>query len=101
MNSVTKIRKVIADNGALPLLRDLLTTQNYEQQAKINIFTIIRQLIQRSKDYIQAVIEAGIISPLVQLLQNAEFELQSAAALAILTVTDGTNEQIKFLVHEG
>ncbi|CAA2969316.1 late blight resistance homolog R1A-3 isoform X1 [Olea europaea subsp. europaea] len=93
--------QVITDNGALPFLCDLLTTPNSEQHVKKGTCSMIGKLIQRSKDHIQAVIEAGIISPLVQLLQNAEFELQRVAALAILSAIEGTNEQIKFLVHEG
>ncbi|CAI9778386.1 unnamed protein product [Fraxinus pennsylvanica] len=50
----------------------------------------------------QAVIEVGIVSLLVQLLQNDVFDIQEAAAAAIYNATTvGTNEQIKFLVDEG
>lgn len=45
----------------------------------------------------QAVIEAGIISPLVALLQSAEFEIKKEAAWAISNATSGgTNDQIKY-----
>ncbi|CAA3007593.1 importin subunit alpha [Olea europaea subsp. europaea] len=41
-------------------------------------------------------------TPLVQLLQNAEFEIKKEAAWAISNATSGgTHEQIKFLVQEG
>lgn len=44
----------------------------------------------------QSVIEAGIISPLVNLLQTAEFEIKKEAAWAISNATSGgTNDQIK------
>ncbi len=45
----------------------------------------------------QTVIEAAIIPPLVQLLQNAEFEIKKEAAWAISNATSGgTHEQIKY-----
>jgi hypothetical protein len=44
----------------------------------------------------QAVLEAGIIGPLVQLLQNAEFEIKKEAAWAISNASSGgSHEQIK------
>lgn len=47
---------------------------------------------------VQAVLEAGIIGPLVQLLQNAEFEIKKEAAWAISNATSGgSHEQIKYL----
>lgn len=45
---------------------------------------------------LQCVIEAGVFGPLVNLLQNAEFEIKKEAAWAISNATSGgTNEQIK------
>lgn len=44
----------------------------------------------------QAVIQAGIIPPLIQLLQNAEFDIQKEAAWAISNATSGgSHEQIQ------
>ena len=46
--------------------------------------------------------DAGIIPPLVELLQNAEFDIKKEAAWAISNATSGgTPEQIKFLVDAG
>lgn len=46
----------------------------------------------------QAVIEAGLIGPLVNLLQNAEFDIKKEAAWAISNATSGgTHEQIKYV----
>jgi importin subunit alpha-1 len=46
---------------------------------------------------LQAVIEAGIIPPLVQLLQNDEFEIKKEAAWAISNATSGgIHDQIKY-----
>ncbi|RHN65036.1 hypothetical protein MtrunA17_Chr4g0075601 [Medicago truncatula] len=43
----------------------------------------------------QAVIEAGLIAPLVNLLQNAELAIKKEAACALRNATsDGTHEQI-------
>lgn len=45
---------------------------------------------------VQAVIAAGIISPLLALLQNAEFEIKKEASWAISNATSGgTHDQIK------
>ena len=45
----------------------------------------------------QAVFDAGIIAPLVQLLQNAEFDIKKEAAWAISNATSGgTHEQVKY-----
>lgn len=46
----------------------------------------------------QAVIAAGLISPLVNLLQSAEFDIKKEAAWAISNATSGgTHEQIKYV----
>lgn len=45
----------------------------------------------------QAVVEAGLIGPLVNLLQNAEFDIKKEAAWAISNATSGgTHDQIKY-----
>lgn len=42
-------------------------------------------------------IEAGLIAPLVTLLQSAEFEIKKEAAWAISNATSGgTHDQIKY-----
>lgn len=46
---------------------------------------------------IQAVIEAGLIAPLVNLLHTAEFDIKKEAAWAISNATSGgNNDQIKY-----
>ncbi|XP_022846381.1 importin subunit alpha-6-like [Olea europaea var. sylvestris] len=93
--------QVVIENRALSCLLNLLT-QNYKKSIKKEACWTISNITAGNKDQIQAVIEAGIISPLVQLLQNAEFEIKKEAAWAISNATSGgTHEQIKFLVHEG
>ncbi|XP_022872845.1 importin subunit alpha-1-like isoform X2 [Olea europaea var. sylvestris] len=93
--------QVFIDNGALPFLLNLLT-QNYENVVKASACGIISSIIRRTKDHIQAVIEAGIISPLLQLIQNSDFSMKIPLVRAFcFAITNGTNEQIKFLVHEG
>lgn len=48
---------------------------------------------------IQAVIDAGLIGPLVSLLQNAEFDIKKEAAWAISNATSGgTHEQIRYVI---
>ncbi|XP_022887893.1 importin subunit alpha-like [Olea europaea var. sylvestris] len=93
--------QVIIENRALPCLLNLLT-QNHKKSIKKEACWTISNITAGNKDQIQAVIEAGIFSPLVQLLQNAEFEIKKEAAWAISNATSGgTHEQIKFLVQEG
>jgi len=46
----------------------------------------------------QAVIDAGLIAPLVNLLQNAEFDIKKEAAWAISNATSGgSHDQIKYV----
>lgn len=46
----------------------------------------------------QCVVEANIIAPLVNLLQNAEFDIKKEAAWAISNATSGgSQEQIKYV----
>ncbi|XP_022846394.1 importin subunit alpha-1-like [Olea europaea var. sylvestris] len=54
------------------------------------------------EDATKAVIEASFISPLLELLRSAEFGIKRQAAWVISNATSwGTQEQIKFLMHEG
>ncbi|KAL3652910.1 hypothetical protein CASFOL_002591 [Castilleja foliolosa] len=93
--------QAIIDYRSLPCLLNLLT-QNHKKSIKKEACWTISNITAGNKDQIQAVIEAGIISPLVLLLQNAEFEIKKEAAWAISNATSGgTNDQIKFLVSEG
>lgn len=51
-------------------------------------------------EILQAIIDAGIIGPLVNLLQNAEFDIKKEAAWAISNATSGgSHEQIKYVLH--
>jgi importin subunit alpha-1 len=46
----------------------------------------------------QTIIDAGLIGPLVNLLQNAEFDIKKEAAWAISNATSGgTHEQVKYV----
>ncbi|MBA0578937.1 hypothetical protein Gorai_021208, partial [Gossypium raimondii] len=62
----------------------------------------ISNITAGNANQIQAVIDAGIIAPLVHLLQHSEFEIKKEAAWAISNATSGgSHKQIKFLVSEG
>ncbi|KAL3625990.1 hypothetical protein CASFOL_029539 [Castilleja foliolosa] len=93
--------QVIINNRTLKRLLDLLT-ENYNKSINKEACCTISKITARSKELIQAVIEAGIIPALVILLQNAEFEIKKEAVCAISNATSvGTHDQIKFLVHDG
>lgn len=93
--------QVIISHQALPCLCNLLT-QTYKKSIKKEACWTISNITAGNVDQIQAVIQAGIIQPLVHLLQNAEFEIKKEAAWAISNATSGgAPEQIKFLVSQG
>jgi importin subunit alpha-1 len=49
---------------------------------------------------IQAVVESGLIPPLIALLATAEFDIKKEAAWAVSNATSGgSHEQIKYLVQ--
>ncbi|KAH9688160.1 Importin subunit alpha-1a [Citrus sinensis] len=63
---------------------------------------IISNITAGNREQIQAVIDAGLIGPIVNLLENAEFDTKKEAAWVISNATSGvTHEQIKCLVTEG
>ncbi|KAL5072189.1 hypothetical protein RYX36_023076 [Vicia faba] len=68
------------------------------------VATIQEFLVHRKtgKKQIQAVIEFGLIPPLVSLLKNADFDLKREAAWATTNATAGvTLVQIKYLGDQG
>ncbi|XP_030474488.1 importin subunit alpha-1a-like [Syzygium oleosum] len=91
----------VIDHQSLPCLLNLLTG-NYKKSIKKEACWTISNITAGNKEQIQAVIEANIIAPMVQLLQNAEFDIKKEAAWAISNATSGgSHEQIKFLVSQG
>ncbi|KAL3604464.1 hypothetical protein D5086_005323 [Populus alba] len=89
------------NHQALPCLLNLLTN-DYKKSIKKEACWTISNVTAGNVNQIQAVLEAGIIGPLVQLLQNAEFEIKKEAAWAISNASSGgSHEQIKFLVNQG
>ncbi|PKA57715.1 Importin subunit alpha-1 [Apostasia shenzhenica] len=92
----------VINSGALPFLLNLLTSQSYKKSIKKEACWTISNITAGNKEQIQAVIDANLIGPLVDLLQNAEFDIKKEAAWAISNATSGgTHDQIKFLVSQG
>ncbi|GMH07728.1 hypothetical protein Nepgr_009568 [Nepenthes gracilis] len=88
------------NHQALPCLLNLVTG-NYKKSIKKEACWTISNITAGNKEQIQAVIEAGIIAPLIHLLQNAEFDIKKEAAWAISNATSGgSHEQIKYLVSQ-
>ena len=74
-------------------LRKVLEKKHVGQYQILQLETMIQ---------IQAVIDAGIVPPLINLLNSAEFDIKKEAAWAISNATSGgTSEQINFLVSQG
>ncbi|XP_022741616.1 importin subunit alpha-2-like isoform X1 [Durio zibethinus] len=91
----------IIDHGALPCLLSMLT-HNHKKSIKKEACWTISNITAGNKEQILAVIDAGLIGPLVNLLQNAEFDIKKEAAWAISNATSGgTHQQIKYLVSQG
>ncbi|MBA0641146.1 hypothetical protein Gohar_016334 [Gossypium harknessii] len=79
-----------------------LLTNNYKKSIKKEACWTISNITAGNKEQIQAVINAGLIGPLVNLLQNAEFDVKKEAAWAISNATSGgAHEQIKYMVSQG
>ncbi|CAJ2628786.1 importin subunit alpha-1-like protein [Trifolium pratense] len=93
--------QVIINHQSLPCLFNLLTN-NYKKSIKKEACWTISNITAGNKQQIQAVIEGNIFGPLVNLLQNAEFDIKKEAAWAISNATSGgSHEQIKYLVSQG
>lgn len=90
----------IINHGALPSLLSLLT-HNHKKSIKKEACWTISNITAGNKEQIQAVIVAGLFGPLVNLLQNAEFDIKKEAAWAISNATSGgSHDQIKYLVNQ-
>ncbi|KAL8121529.1 importin subunit alpha-2-like [Apium graveolens] len=90
----------IINHGALPCLLSLLT-HNHKKSIKKEACWTISNITAGNKEQIQAVIVAGLFGPLVNLLQNAEFDIKKEAAWAISNATSGgSHDQIKYLVNQ-
>ncbi|CAN6894217.1 unnamed protein product [Brassica oleracea] len=91
----------VISHGALLSLLSLLT-HNHKKSIKKEACWTISNITAGNKDQIQAVCEAGLIFPLVNLLQNAEFDIKKEAAWAVSNATSGGSpDQIKYMVDQG
>ncbi|KFK30907.1 hypothetical protein AALP_AA6G041500 [Arabis alpina] len=93
--------QTVLDHQVLPCLLNLLMN-TYETKFKKEACWTIANITAGNSNQIQAVIEAGIIQSLVWMLQTAEFEVKKEAAWGISNATsNGTHDQIKFMVRQG
>ena len=69
--------QVVINCNALPCLLNLLTTAAKKSIKKEACWTV-SNITAGTKDQIQAVIEAGLVPPLVGLLATAEFDIKKA-----------------------
>ena len=94
--------EVILDLNAVPYLRDLVCHENREIQ-KEACWTL-SNIAAGTISQIQAVIDSGVIPPLVELVSdpNTDKEVRSEACWVVLNATScGSDEQIETLVEEG
>ncbi|KAF6165601.1 hypothetical protein GIB67_021871 [Kingdonia uniflora] len=93
--------EIMIRHQALPCLINLLTGEHKKSIKKEACWTI-SNITAGNKDQIQAVIDANLITPVIFLLQTAEFDVKKEAAWAISNATSGgTFEQIKYMVNKG
>ena len=79
-----------------------MLVNNQKESIKKEVCWVISNITAGNREQIQAVINAGLIGPLVNLLQNAKFDIKKEAAWAISNASSGgTREQIKYLVRKG
>ncbi|CAI9778453.1 unnamed protein product [Fraxinus pennsylvanica] len=93
------MKQAVIDAGVIPRFFELLLYRDtyISSPAVCTVGNIISYV---DDTQIQAVIEAGIISPLLPMLQDAQL-FKAVAEVIYNVTTKGTNAQIKFLVHEG
>ena len=100
--SIPDYTEVILDLNAVPYLRDLVCHENREIQ-KEACWTL-SNIAAGTISQIQAVIDSGVILPLVELVSdpNTDKEVRSEACWVVLNATScGSDEQIETLVEEG
>ncbi|KAL3774740.1 hypothetical protein ACHAWO_012065 [Cyclotella atomus] len=100
--SIPDYTEVILDLNAVPYLRDLVCHENREIQ-KEACWTL-SNIAAGTISQIQAVIDSGVIPPLVELVSdpNTDKEVRSEACWVVLNATScGSDEQIETLVEEG
>ncbi|GKF71017.1 importin subunit alpha-1 [Tanacetum coccineum] len=84
----------LATSAFFLFISDMLSNDN--NSIKKEACRTISGITYGNKDQIQAVIEANIIDPLVNLLQNSEFDIKKEASWAISNATSfGRYTQIK------
>ncbi|KAJ1417184.1 Importin-alpha, importin-beta-binding domain [Sesbania bispinosa] len=93
--------QVVLDNQLLPCLHHILT-QNHKKSIMKEACWTISNITAKNEAQIQAVIEANIILPLVNLIDNADFDIKGEATWAIYNaICGGSHDQIKFLTSQG
>ncbi|KAL1221524.1 Importin subunit alpha-6 [Cardamine amara subsp. amara] len=93
--------QAVLNHQPLPALLNLLT-KTYKKSIKKETCWTISNITAGTTSQIQEVIEAGIAQPLIELLQNGEFDIKKEAVWAISNATSGgSHEQIKFFVDQG
>jgi hypothetical protein len=91
---------MVLNVSALPCLLSLLASP--KKGIRKEACWTISNITAGNKMQIQAVVDAGIISPLIHLLANAEFDIKKEAAWALSNATSGGSpEQIHYLVQCG
>ncbi|CAN1352965.1 Importin subunit alpha-1b [Linum perenne] len=97
-----RLVELLMHPSATVLIPALRTVGNIVTGDDMQTQVLVRQCLRSVVRSLQAVIQAGIIGPLVQLLHGAEFDIKKEAAWALSNATSGgTHDQIKFLVSEG
>jgi importin subunit alpha-1 len=87
--------QVLVENDILNYLAPLLA-RNYPKSIKKQACLIVSNISTGSKDNIQAVIDADVISPLIFLLKTSEKDIKEEAAWAISNAASGgSNDQIQ------
>ncbi|KAF2308290.1 hypothetical protein GH714_039908 [Hevea brasiliensis] len=98
----------VIQSGVVPRFVEFLVREDFPQlhhpspSVLVPALRTVGNIVTGDDIQTQAVIEAGLIGPLVNLVQNAEFDIKKEAAWAISNATSGgTHDQIKYLVSQG
>jgi len=94
--------QTVINKGALKSFHYLLSSPTSKKNVKKETCWTISNITAGTQEQLQAVIDADIIPPLIDLLANADFEVKKEAAWAISnSTTGGRKDQVEALVEMG
>ncbi|GAU97869.1 hypothetical protein RvY_09095 [Ramazzottius varieornatus] len=94
--------QTVLNSGVLEPLKLLLTRTEVKEAIRKEACWTLSNITAGNRQQIQFVIDAGLVSILIEILGNADFKTRKEAAWAITNaLSGGTPEQIQFFISNG